>query len=116
MANPLDNLKPLKPGEGGRKLGSKNKSTIEREKEYIQYLENKDVQYKLINKLIERIDSDEIRTSEIIKAISTVNSYLIRTIDQIETTEVIQEITSRDQAVHKVQELRDTLTLLRAVK
>lgn len=109
-------LIPKKPGEGGRKPGSKNKSTVEREEEYLKKLSESDLPYKLISKLIERVDSDEIRTSEIIKAISTINSYFIRTIDQAETTEVVKSITTKEQAESKLAEFRDTLTILRAVK
>lgn len=106
-----------KPGEPhGRVKGSKNKSTIEREKAYLEQLEIKGLPYKLLDKLEERIDNDEIKTSEVIKAIQVINTFYIRTVDQAETTEVIQAITSPEQAKERINEFKNTLTQLRAVK
>lgn len=110
----------LKPGEcppgAGRKHGSKGRSTIEREKAYLEKLEISNLPYKLLDKLEERLDDDNIKTSEVIKAIQVVNTFYIRTVDQAETTEVAQAITTAEQAKERISDFKNTLTQLRAVK
>lgn len=105
----------FKPGEG-RKPGSKNKTTVEREKAYLERLEMTGLPYKLLEKLEERLDDDNIKTSEVIKAIQVVNTFYIRTVDQAETTEVAQAITTAEQAKERINDFKNTLTQLRAVK
>ncbi|ELO4930458.1 hypothetical protein QUR06_000255 [Escherichia coli] len=100
----------------GRPKGSKNKSIEQREALYLAKLDESDIQFKLLNKLIERVDNDEIRTAEIIKAISTINAYLIRTIDQIKQEEIVEKITTREQAQEKLEEFKNVFSMIKAVK
>lgn len=100
----------------GRPKGSKNKSVEQREQAYIDYLLKSNVQYKLTEELLTRLENGDIRTSELIKAIQMINSYLIRTADKVSEIEVVEAITTREQAESKLAEFKDTLTLLRAVK
>lgn len=112
----FEKINNLTNAGNGRPKGAKNKSVEQREQAYIDYLLKSNVQYKLTEELLARLENGDIRTSELIKAIQMINSYLIRTADKVSEIEVVEAITTREQAQNKLNELKEVLPFLKAVK
>ncbi|EBD7873497.1 hypothetical protein L4K91_004483 [Salmonella enterica] len=83
----------LIPGQG-RKPGSKNKKTLERQAAFQKYLLEKNALFRLLDELFNRLENDpkSVRTADIIKALSWLAPYEIRTIAEQEAAERVDQI------------------------
>jgi len=83
----------LIPGQG-RPKGSKNKATLERQAAFQKYLLEKNALFRLLDELFHRLDNDpkSVRTADIIKALSWLAPYEIRTIAEQEAAERVDQI------------------------
>ncbi|HEI4368095.1 TPA: hypothetical protein SI878_004402 [Salmonella enterica] len=83
----------LIPGHG-RNKGSLNKKTLARQEAFEKYLLEKNALYKLLDVLFDRIDNDpkSVRTADIIKAITWIAPYEVRTIAELEAAERVDQI------------------------
>lgn len=100
----------------GRLPGVKNKSTIEREKILEKRLSENDKVYKLIDYVMEGMETGKLRYSEAIKAFATFAPFLFRTLSERSTEDVLERITSKEQAEIEINEILETINHLRVVK
>ncbi|WBM71936.1 hypothetical protein OH773_06760 [Buttiauxella sp. WJP83] len=112
------NLIPLKKGEGGRKMGAINKSTRERNEQLRKHLMNTNVIFKAVTEINNRLDNnpESVKMSELINIIAKIGSYLYQTVSEEHYEDVVETITSRDQAEGEVRNMLELVSQLKAVK
>ncbi|ECW3055631.1 hypothetical protein F3W96_19775 [Salmonella enterica] len=83
----------LIPGQG-RKVGSKNKKTIAKQEAFEKYLLENNVLYRLLDTFFDRLENDpkSVRAADILKAITWVSPYMVKTIAEQEAAERVDQI------------------------
>lgn len=102
----------------GRQKGVQNKSTRERNALMREHLLKTNVIFKAVNEISARLDSnpESVKMSELINIIAKVSPFLYQTVSDESIEEVVERITSREDAEKEVNEIMNIVTQLRAVK
>lgn len=96
---PLQPHPPFEKGNKfgkGRKPGSRNKKTIERTEAARQYLEDTNFLVRMAARVLEKLEEDDLKASEAIKAWSEMAKYMIKTTAQDQDDVVIDSLTRTD--------------------
>lgn len=74
--------------------------------------------FKAVDEINARLDSnpESVKMSELINIIAKVSPFLYQTVSEEKFEDVVERITSREQAEAEVKELQAAFTQLRAVK
>lgn len=104
-----------RPNLNGRPKGAVSKSTQQRTDEFRKKLDETNIYFMLIDKLIERIENDSIKTAEVIAALSKLTPYGIQSVAMDQIAENIQGITNAEEALKVAEQLKDTVRYLKAV-
>lgn len=100
------------PGHG-RNKGSINKTTKERTDALRKKLDESHVLFKMVDRLIERLENDEIKTSDLINGFKAIAPYIVQTVNMDQIAEQIAAISNRDDAERVAAEITNQLRLVR---
>lgn len=116
MSN-LDRLGEI-PKLTGRQKGVQNKSTRERNEHLRNHLLKTDIIFKAVTEISARLDSnpESVKMSELINIIAKVSPFLYQTVSEEKVEEIVERITSKEQAEQEISEIMETISYLRAVK
>lgn len=114
MANP--NIQAVAPKLTGRLPGAKNKKTIMLEERLEAELLKDNRYFKLLDFIFGGMDDGTLKKSEAVKAFSIFSTFLVRTLSERNTQEIIERITTREEAEQEIADVLNTITQLRAVK
>ena len=104
--------KAFLPGHG-RNKGSINKTTRERTEQLRRKLDESHVLFKMIDKLIERLENDEIRTGDLINGFKALAPYAIQTVNMDEIAGQIAAIANPEDAKRVAAEIAGQLRVVR---
>ncbi|EIZ5832150.1 hypothetical protein MPS38_003046 [Salmonella enterica] len=101
----------------GRKPGSVNKKTLIRQAALEKYLLENNALFKLLETLFWRLDNapSTVRTADILKALSWVAQYEVKTIAEQEATERLDQIMGQDNPEQMKADILNFVTTLKAV-
>lgn len=106
----------LIPGQG-RPKGSINKKTIAKQAAFEKYLLENNVLYKLLDSFFYRLEHEPktVRAADILKAISLVLPYEVKTITEQESSERLDQILAQENPEQMKADILDFVGKLKAV-
>lgn len=105
----------FKPGQGGKPAGTLNTKTRERTELFRNHLMESNILFRMVNKLIERLEDDTIKTSDLINGIKTLAPYLVQTVSMDQVAEEIAKIATREDATRVAEEIAARINHLKVV-
>ncbi|HAV9873773.1 TPA: hypothetical protein JLH60_004749 [Escherichia coli] len=106
----------LIPGQG-RPKGVPNKATIERTIALREWLMKKDIAYKFLSVILERLENtpEQLKTADLIKGFQMIQPHLFKTIAEEEATARLDQILDNENPAQMKADILEFVSALKVV-